>query len=251
MSRLSGKVALVTGAASGIGLASARRLIDEGAFVQLVDLDAASLDRALRELGDRAGAALADVTDEAAVEAAVSATHARFGPIDVVFSNAGIPGPIGSITACSREEFARVLDVHVLGTFLTVKHAIPVMRDNGSIIVCSSTVGLRGAAASAPYSTAKHALVGFARSVAKELADRGIRVNTIHPGPTDTAFQHGIEVAATGLREDEAARAFDALIPLHRHARTEEIAGLVAYLASDESAFVTGATLAIDGGMSA
>lgn len=251
MARLEGKVALVTGAASGIGLATARRLVAEGASVRLVDLDAARLEEAVAALGPGTAASVADVTDEAAVAAAVAATVASFGPIDVVFSNAGIPGLVSSVTDYPLEDFSRVLAVHVLGSFLVLKHAIPAMRDGGSVVVCSSIVGLRGAPRSVAYATAKHALVGLARSVAKEVANRGIRVNTIHPGPTDTAFQHGIEVAATGLGEEEAARAFDALIPLNRHAEPGEIAGLVAYLASDDSRFVTGATLAIDGGMSA
>lgn len=251
MSTLEGKAALVTGAASGIGLATARRLVDDGAAVQLVDLDRAGLDRALDGLGERAAATVADVTDEEAVAGAVESASRRFGPIDVVFSNAGVPGLVAPVTEYPAREFARVLEVHVVGSFLVAKHAVPAMRDGGSIVVCSSTVGLRGAPNSAAYVTAKHALVGFARSLAKELANRRIRVNTIHPGPTDTAFQHGIETAATGLDEQEAAAAFDAMIPLHRHARTEEIAGLVAYLASDDASFVTGATMAIDGGMSA
>lgn len=250
MSRLEGKVVLVTGGAGGIGLATARRLVAEGAAVHLVDLDADGLARAAAELGDRAGTSVADVTDEAAVAAAVAAAAGRKGTVDAVFANAGIPGLVAPVAEYPRAEFARVLDVHVLGAFLVAKHAVPVLCDGGSVVVCSSVVGLRGAPNSAAYSTAKHALVGFARSLAKELAGRGIRVNTVHPGPTDTAFQHGIEVAATGLDEAAAAAAFEQMIPLHRHAQPEEIAGLVAYLVSDDSRFITGATLAIDGGMS-
>ncbi len=251
MSRLDGKAVLVTGGASGIGLATAHRLVAEGARVHLVDLDAAGLAAAAGALHEGAGTSVADVTDEAAVAAAVAeAADRNGGTIDAVFANAGIPGAVAPVSAYPRDVFARVLEVHVLGTFLVAKHAIPVLRDGGSIVVCSSTVGLRAAPNSAAYSAAKHALVGLARSLARELAERRIRVNTIHPGPTDTAFQHGIEMAATGLDQVAAAAAFDARIPLGRHAAPEEIAGLVAYLVSDESRFVTSATLAIDGGMS-
>jgi len=251
MTDLAGKVALVTGAASGIGLATATRLVADGACVELLDLDHQGLEAACASLGERAAATVVDVTDEEAVHAAVVDATGRFGPLDVAFANAGIAGLVAPVTQYPREMFARVLEVHVIGSFLVCKHAIPAMRDGGSVILCSSTVGLRGAPGSSAYVSAKHALVGLARSVAKEVAGRGIRVNTIHPGPTDTAFQHGIEMAATGLGEQEASQAFEALIPLHRHARTDEVAGLVAYLASDESSFVTGATYAIDGGMSA
>lgn len=249
--RLAGKAVLVTGGASGIGLATARRLVAEGALVHLVDLDADGLERATTALGASAGSSVADVTDETAVARAVAAAAARRGgTLDAVFANAGIPGKVAPVAEYPREEFARVLEVHVLGAFLVAKHAVPLLTEAGSIVVCSSTVGLRAAPNSAAYSTAKHALVGFARSLARELAPRRIRVNTIHPGPTDTAFQHGIEMAATGLDEAAAAAAFDARIPLGRHAAPEEIAGLVAYLVSDESRFITSATLAIDGGMS-
>lgn len=251
MTDLSGKVALVTGAASGIGLATVRRLLEGGAAVHLVDRDRPRLEEALGALGERVGGTVADVTDEDAVAGAVASATAAFGPIDLLFANAGIPGVNSPVVDCPREAFAQVLEVHVVGSFLACKHALPHMRDGGSVVICSSVVGLRGAPNSAAYATAKHALVGLARSLAKEVAPRRIRVNTIHPGPTDTAFQHGIEVAATGLDEAAASRAFDAMIPLNRHAEPSEIGELVAFLASDASRFITGAALAIDGGMSA
>lgn len=251
MTDLSGKVALVTGAASGIGLATVRRLLAGGAAVHLVDRDRPRLEEALASLGDGVAGSAADVTDEDAVSHAVAAATERFGPIDLLFSNAGIPGAHAPVADYPRAAFAEVLDVHVVGSFLACKHALAAMRDGGSIVLCSSVVGLRGAPNSAAYSTAKHALVGLARSLAKEVAPRGIRVNTIHPGPTDTAFQRGIEVAATGLDEEAAGRAFDAMIPLNRHGEPGEIGELVAFLASDASRFITGAALAIDGGMSA
>jgi NAD(P)-dependent dehydrogenase (short-subunit alcohol dehydrogenase family) len=145
--------------------------------------------------------------------------------------------------------FRRVLDVHVLGAFLVLKHGLPRLSDGGSVIITSSVVGLTGAPGSCAYVTAKHAQVGLMRTAAREVAGRGIRVNTIHPGPTDTPFQQAIEVAATGAPAQEAARAFDAMIPLGRHASPDEIARSVLYLASGDSSFMTGSTLAVDGGM--
>jgi NAD(P)-dependent dehydrogenase (short-subunit alcohol dehydrogenase family) len=124
------------------------------------------------------------------------------------------------------------------------------MRDGGSLIVNSSVVGLTSDQGIAGYATSKHAVVGLMRTAAKEVAARGIRVNTLHPGPVDNAFQHTIEVTATGQPEDAATAIFDGMIPLGRHARPEEIAQAVLFLASDESTFMTGATIALDGGLS-
>ena len=192
----------------------------------------------------------ADVTDSAQVRAAVAEAVARFGRLDVVFSNAGISGAIGkSIPEYPEDVFAQVLNVHVLGAFHVLKHALPVMNDGGSIIITSSVVGLTGAAGAGGYVTAKHAQVGLMRTAAKEVAARRIRVNTIHPGPTDTPFQAAIEMAATGAPKEKAAEIFEQMIPLGRHASPSEIARSVLYLASDDSSFVTGATLAVDGGM--
>src|SRR6185503_20058569 len=138
--------------------------------------------------------------------------------------------------------------VNVRGPFLLCKHALAVMRDGGSLIINSSVVGLTSDPGIAAYATSKHALVGLMRTAAKEAAPRGIRVNTIHPGPVDNAFQHAIEVTATGRPEAEAARIFEGMIPLGRHASRDEVARAVFFLAT--RGFVTGATLAIDGGMS-
>jgi NAD(P)-dependent dehydrogenase (short-subunit alcohol dehydrogenase family) len=124
------------------------------------------------------------------------------------------------------------------------------MRPGGSLIINSSVVGLTSDAAIGAYATSKHAVVGLMRTAAKEMAPKGIRVNTIHPGPTDNDFQHAIEIEAVGASREESAHAFDQMIPLARHATPEEIARAVLFLASDDSAFMTGATLAVDGGLS-
>jgi NAD(P)-dependent dehydrogenase (short-subunit alcohol dehydrogenase family) len=251
MNRLIDKVALITGGESGIGLETARLFVAEGAKVHLAGIDAAKLRAAGDELGSDAATTLADVTDSAQVRRAVEEAVARFGRLDVVFSNAGISGAMGtSIPDYPEDVFTQVLNVHVLGAFHVLKHALPVMNDGGSIIITSSVVGLTGAPGACGYVTAKHAQVGLMRTAAREAAPRRIRVNTIHPGPTDTPFQEAIETTATGAPKEQAAEIFEQMIPLRRHASPQEIARSVLYLASDDSSFVTGATLAVDGGMS-
>ncbi len=249
-SRLAGRTALITGGESGIGLATARLFVAEGARVHLVGLDQDALSAAVEELGEAATAEPADVTDAPAVERAVAKAVTRSGALDVVFSNAGISGPIASLADYPVAEFRRVVDVHVLGAFHLLKYALPVMKRGGSVIINSSVVGLTADPMIGAYATAKHAQVGLMRVAAKEVAARGIRVNTIHPGPTDTPFQRAIEVAATGEAPEEAARLFDRMIPFGRHALPEEIARVALFLAGDDSSFVTGATVAVDGGMS-
>jgi NAD(P)-dependent dehydrogenase (short-subunit alcohol dehydrogenase family) len=251
MARLDGKVALITGGESGIGLATARLFAAEGASLHLVGIVEEGLAGAVAELGeDRASSAVADVTDEAAVERAVAAGVDRWGRLDVVFSNAGISGAVAPIADYPSDVFARVLAVHVLGGFHVIKHAAPHVPDGGSIIITSSVVGLIGFEGISGYIAAKHGQVGLMRAAAKELATRRIRVNSLHPGPTATAFQHDIEMRATGKPQEEASEIFDGIIPLGRHTTPEEIAHAVLYLAADESAMVTSTVLSIDGGLS-
>jgi NAD(P)-dependent dehydrogenase (short-subunit alcohol dehydrogenase family) len=251
VARLDGKVVLITGGESGIGLATARLFVAEGARLQLVGIDQEKLSAAAQELGeDKVLAVVADVTDEQAVAGAIARGVDRYGRLDVVISNAGITGEVTPLVEYPSDAFARTLAVHVLGAFHVLKHAIPHVPDGGSIVITSSVVGLIGAPGASGYIAAKHAQVGLMRAAAKEVADRRIRVNTIHPGPTSTPFQDSIEMRATGLPRDEAAKAFDAMIPLGRHTTVEEIAHGMLYLASDESQMVTSHTLSIDGGMS-
>ena len=250
MARLENKVALITGGESGIGLATARLFAAEGARVHLAGLSADRLAAAAAELGpDVAGWSVTDVTDEDQVIVALAQAVDRFGGLDVLFSNAGISGVIAPIAEYPTDVFRHVVDVHVLGAFHLLKHGLPRLRDGASVIINSSVVGLTSDAGISGYATAKHAQIGLMRTVAKEVASRGIRVNTLHPGPTDTDFQREIEVSATGAPPEVAARLFEARIPLSRHACPEEIARCVLFLACADSSFVTGATLAVDGGM--
>jgi NAD(P)-dependent dehydrogenase (short-subunit alcohol dehydrogenase family) len=251
MGRLEGKVALISGGAGSIGAATARRFAAEGAKVVVTDIDEAGLAALVDALG--AGAAayrVADATDSEQVRATVALAVERFGGLDIAFANAGTFGVVARVEEYPEDVFDRVMAVNVRGPFLLAKHALAAMRDRGSLIVNSSVVGLTSDAGICAYATSKHALVGLMRTAAKEVAARGIRVNTIHPGPVDNRFQHGIEVTATGRPEADAARIFEEMIPLARHARPEEIAYAALFLASDECTFMTGATLAVDGGMS-
>jgi len=250
MGRLDGKAAIITGGEGSIGMATARAFVAEGASVFLAGIAEPELKSGAAELGGNAAWAVTDVTDSGQVKAAVDAALDRFGRLDVVVANAGVSGAIAPIADYPEDAFDRTLAVHVRGAFLLCKHAVPHLAAGASVIITSSVVGLMAAPHIAGYSTAKHAQVGLMRTLAAELAPRGIRVNTIHPGPVDNEFQHHIEVVATGTDRDKAATIFNQMIPLARHAAPPEIARAMLYLASDDSSFMTGATLAVDGGMS-
>jgi len=252
MLRLADKVCLLTGGAGSVGLATAKLFLAEGARVTLVDLRAEKLAAAAATLGaDRVQTVVADVSQSTEVEQAVAATVRRWGRIDVLFSNAGNFGVVAPIAAYPEELFESVLAVHVKGAFLMCKHATPLMKDGGSVIITSSVAGVRGDPGVYGYITAKHAQVGLMRCLAKELAPRGIRVNTIHPGPISNGFQDAVEADLTKIIARDGAAYFNDIIPLGRHATPEEVAQSVLYLASEESRFTTGSRLMVDGGMSA
>ncbi len=251
MGLLANKVCVITGGAGSLGLASAKKFVAEGAKVVLVDLREEDLARARGELNSlNVETVAADVSDAAATKDYIQRGVARFGKIDVLFSNAGNQGPITPAVEYPEDVFDSVMAVHVRGAFLCCKYGIPQMNDGGSIIITSSVVGAMGAPGSIAYVTAKHALVGMMRTLAKETAKRGIRVNTLHPGPIDNAFQaridEGIGKLAGGV---DGRKLLDSAIPLGRHALPEEIAGSALYLASDLSAFVTGSMVMADGGL--
>jgi NAD(P)-dependent dehydrogenase (short-subunit alcohol dehydrogenase family) len=251
MRRLEDKVAVISGGAGSIGLASARTFVAEGARVVLADRDGEAVAAAAAAVdAERAVGIECDVTDEDQVRAAVELAVARFGKLDIVFANAGIFGEVAPITEFRREVLAQVLEVNVIGSFLLLKHALAAMDRGGSAIVNSSVVGLTSDPGITAYATSKHALVGLMRTAAKEMAPRGIRVNSLHPGPVGNEFQEVVEEQVIGAPRAQAKEAFDGFIPLGRHATAAEIAAVATFLASDESAFMTGATIAVDGGMS-
>jgi len=254
--QMRGKVCVVTGGAGSIGLASAKLLLEEGAKVMLTDLSDDVLKEAATRIGRNSDAAdiawyTADVTKSDQVRNAIAVTVSRFGKIDVLFSNAGNFGTVAPISDYPEEVFDSVIAVHVKGAFLAAKHAVPYMNDGGSIIITSSIVGVKGDPGVYGYITAKHAQVGLMRVLAKELAGRNIRVNTVHPGPVDNDFQLNVEKNLTGVIGRDATQFFNDIIPLHRHVRAEEVARSVLFLASDASSFTTGSLLMVDGGLSA
>ena len=250
MDRLRDKVALISGGGGSIGAATARRFAEEGAKVVVIDLDEDALAAVTDDLGaERCAYVETDVTDSDQVRDAVRITVERFGGLDIAFANAGIFGEHANITDYPEDVFDRVMAVNVRGSFLLAKHALAVMRRGGSMIFNSSVVGLMSDSGICAYATSKHAIVGLMRTAAREVADRGIRVNSLHPGPVDNRFQHRIEVDITGQPEDRAAELFEERIPLARHAAPDEIARAVLFLASDESSYVTGATIKADGGL--
>jgi NAD(P)-dependent dehydrogenase (short-subunit alcohol dehydrogenase family) len=251
MGLLDGRVCIVTGGAGSIGAATARAFLREGARIMLADLHEADLHRvAAGFLSDDVAWTRADVTHAGQVRHVVERTVERFGKIDVLVSNAGTIGAIAPLAEFPEDVFDAVLAVHVKGAFLACKYALPAMNDGGSIVITSSVAGVRADPGPYGYITAKHAQVGLMRAIAKEVAPRRIRVNTIHPGPVTNAFQSDVERQLTGVLGRDASAFFDERIPLGRHATPDEIANSVLYLASDLSSFTTGSTLIVDGGMS-
>lgn len=249
MKLLEGKHCLITGGAGSIGGATARLFLEHGAKVVVVDQKAPS-PRALAVPDDRLHAIVADVTLARDAQAYVAEAVSRFGKIDVLFCNAGNFGTVAPIQDYPEDVFDAVQAVHVKGAFLACKYAVPNMNDGGSIVINSSVAATRGDAGVYAYITAKHAQIGLMRCLAKELAPRRIRANTIHPGPIDNAFQSAVEDGLSEAIGRSGSDFFNELIPLGRHGMPDEIANSVLYLASGMSSFTTGALLMVDGGMS-
>ena len=248
MGRLSDKVAIVTGAAGGIGSAAARRFVNEGAKVLLVDREEDALKQATAALPpDGVGFVVADVTDEVAMHSVVAEAKQRFGRIDIALLNAGIEGEIGKIDVLPVSAYDRVMAVNVRSVWLGLAALMPAMRASGggSIVITSSVAGLRGSAMLAAYSASKHAVVGLMRSAALEGAVDNIRVNTVHPAQTRTRMMAAIDeaMAAAGRASGSTAR-----IPLARYAEPADVVDMMLFLASEDSRFCTGATYLVDGG---
>lgn len=243
MGRLQGKVAIVTGAGSGIGKATAMLFASEGAEVVCADI--AGADKTAGEIGASAIAVSVDVSKAADIQAMVNAAKDRFGRLDVVFNNAGIEGEQAPTADCSEENFDRVIAVNLKGVFLGMKYAIPVMLETGggAIINNASVAGLVGFPNIPAYGASKGGVVQLSKTAALEYATQGIRVNAICPGVIWTPMVERF----TGSTE-EGRREFSMLEPVERMGKPEEVAAMVLFLASDESSFVTGAALPVDGG---
>ncbi len=250
--RLSGKVAIITGATGGIGEATAKRFLDEGASVMLVGRSAEKLKATRERLAVENGLAdfVADAGDEAATAAAVAATVEAFGGVDILMANAGTEGNFAPIESLTRDEFESVLRTNVIGVWLSMKHCVEPMkkRGGGSMIALSSVAGMIAAPTMAPYIASKHAVFGLVKTAALELAASNIRVNAIGPGPIDNRMIRSLE---SQFNPADAAAAHEFIlskVPMQRYGTNEEVANLALFLAGDESTFCTGAIHMIDGG---
>jgi NAD(P)-dependent dehydrogenase (short-subunit alcohol dehydrogenase family) len=252
MGRLAGKVAIITGASGGIGSATAAKMLAEGAKLMLAGRDLGRLKAVAEDLnaGDLVAICVGNPAEESDVIALVEETKSHFGGVDILFANAGAEGAIAPLTAISVEEFDMVQQVNVRGTWLAIKHAGPAMveRGGGSIICTTSVAGSVGVAGLAAYAASKHAINGLVHVAALEFAKLGVRVNSVAPAPIDNAMMASIEKQASPDDPSLARQGFSGLIAMGRYGTNEEVANMVAFLASDEAAYCTGGIYPVDGG---
>jgi len=250
MARLEGKVALITGAAGGIGAATAHLFAAEGAKLCLVDRDQGSLDA----LGGREAVfKTADVSQSNDMQACIQETVETFGGLDIAILNAGIEGELLPIADYPEDDFDRVIAVNLRGVWLGLKYAMPALetRGGGSIVITSSIAGLRGRAGMWGYVASKHGVVGLMRNAALEGGPVGIRVNSVHPSPVETRMMRSLESKMNPDDPEGARRAYRKISPLGRYAEPEEVAKMMLFLASDDSSHCSGSTYMVDGARSA
>jgi NAD(P)-dependent dehydrogenase (short-subunit alcohol dehydrogenase family) len=247
LGKLAGKVAVVTGGNSGIGLSAAEHFVAEGAFVYITGRRQRELDLAVAKIGNNVTAVRGDVTDLASLNSLYSRIGREKGHIDVLFANAGIGNQHSFLGEITEEQFDRTFDINVRGLLFTVQKALPLVRRGGSILLNASIASGKGIPRMSVYSASKAAIRSFARTWAMELRDREIRVNVISPGYTDTP------IFDTGARTPEQVAQLKVAVakttPFGRLARPEEIARAAVFLASDDSSYVNGIDLAVDGGL--
>jgi NAD(P)-dependent dehydrogenase (short-subunit alcohol dehydrogenase family) len=246
MSRLEGKVALVTGGNSGIGLATAKRLQEEGARVAISGRSKKTLDEAVKTIGNGVVAVQADVSKLTEVDALYTEVSQKLGKIDVLFVNAGVGtfAPLGETTENAYDD---MFDINIKGAYFTIQKALPFLNDGASIILNTSVVSGKGMAGTSAYAATKAALRSLARTAAAELVGRGIRVNAVAPGPIVTPI-----LGRTGMPQaaiDEFTASITAQVPMKRFGQPEEVAGAVAFLASQDASYITGVELNVDGGL--
>jgi NAD(P)-dependent dehydrogenase (short-subunit alcohol dehydrogenase family) len=245
--KLEGKVAVITGGNSGIGLAAAKRFVAEGAQVVITGRRETELTQAAAAIGGTVTTVAGDVSRLDDLDRLYAVVKETYGHIDILFANAGA-GTIAPLAAATEAHFDQTFDVNVKGLFFSVQKALPLFRDGGSIILTSSVAAVLGVPGFSAYAASKAAVRSFARAWTLELKDRNIRVNVMSPGPIDTPAL----TTTAGLTPEQAAQAvaqFVSQVPMGRRGRSEEVADVVTFLASDQSSFVTGVDLAVDGGM--
>ena len=245
MGKLEGKIALVTGGNGGIGLATAKRLVHEGAYVFITGRRDRELAAAVKEIGRSVTGVQGDVSDLGDLERLFTQIKREKGRLDIVFANAGVAqgAPFGTIT---EEHYDSMFDINVKGVLFTVQNALPLMPDGASIILNASVVASKGSPANSVYSATKAAVRSFARTWTTDLKDRRIRVNAVSPGPIDTPGLNAL-VASTGAGE-QRMKMLSSIVPLGRLGTPDEIAKAVVFLASDDSSYITGTELFVDGG---
>jgi len=245
-----GKVALITGAASGLGLATAKAFAESGAAVVLADLDEKQVQAGAKDLADKGFKTLAiccDVSKDDEVEAMVKQTVAKFGRLDAAYNNAGIQNVLAETADSPRDDYDRIMAVNLRGVWSCMKFELQVMREqkSGAIVNCSSLGGLVGGSQRGTYHAAKHGVIGLTKSAALEYATRGIRVNDVCPGLIRTPMADKME--AGGQRE-ALKMMCETFVPMQREGRPEEIANTVLFLCSDAASYITGQSISVDGG---
>lgn len=254
MTRLAGKVAVITGGAGGIGKAAGKLFAAEGACVLLADMDEGALKDACLEISSNSVSYFVmNVTRAEDNQSMIDTAVERYGGVDILIANAGIEGDVSSIVDYDEARFDQVIAVNVKGPFLGLKAAIPAIskRGGGSIVITSSVAGVNGAARVAPYVTSKHAVIGMMKTAALECAPHNIRVNTVNPSPVETRMMRSLENGFAPGSAEAIKDKMKANIPLGRYGEPEDIAKLMLFLASDDSAFITGSVYMADGGSTA
>ncbi len=246
MGRLEGKTALVTGGTSGIGLATAEQFVKEGAYVFITGRREAELGAAVKQIGKNVTGVQGDVSDAADLDRLFAQIQQDKGGLDIVFANAGI-AKYASLATITEEFYDSLFDINVKAVLFTVQKALPLLRDGASIILSASIVGSKGFANNSVYSATKAAVRSFARTWTTDLKERRIRVNAVSPGPIDTPLLN--ELLRSSETGQQRAKIIASTVPLGRRGTPEEVATAVVFLASDDSSFITGTELFVDGGL--
>lgn len=245
MAKLDGKVAVITGGNSGMGLAAAKLFVHEGAKVVITGRDQAALDAATREIGDGGDAFRSDISKVADLEALSAHVKEKYGRVDVIFANAGGGRP-GAFEQVSEDDFDFTVDTNLKGTFFTVQKLVPLMTAGGSVILNTSILASQGRGGFSVYAASKAAIRSLARSLTAELSAKGIRTNALAPGQIDTDIMRKVGMSDDMI--DQVRQQASAQIPMARTGTAEEVAKVVLFLASDDSSYVTGVELSVDGG---